>query len=84
MAFRSSAGWRSQRANEPEATDILISEVSEAVAEDKRIVELQYERVRETGESGLMDIRSDAARITMRRVLARMMEASGSVAAGPV
>ena len=74
----------SHRANEPEATDILISEVSEAVVEDKRIVELQYERLRETGESGLMDIRSDAARVTMRRVLARMLESSGPVMAGPV
>jgi vanillate O-demethylase monooxygenase subunit len=72
------------RATEPAATQILIDEVSSAMEEDKRIVESQFNRLRDAGDSWLVDIRSDAARIAMRRVLNRLMQASGPVAAGPV
>jgi vanillate O-demethylase monooxygenase subunit len=74
----------SHRPNEPEATQILVDEVVAALDEDKRIVELQYDRVRETGDAWLVDVRSDVARVAMRRALARATEASGPVAAGPV
>jgi phenylpropionate dioxygenase-like ring-hydroxylating dioxygenase large terminal subunit len=74
----------SHRANDPAATNELVDEISKALEEDKWIVQLQQSRVQETGESWLVDIRSDMPRIALRRSLARMMENSGPVAAGPV
>jgi len=71
------------RADEPEATEILIEEITAALEEDKRIVEIQQARVKETGESWLVDIRSDAPRVAMRRALSKVSASSGPVMSGP-
>ena len=71
------------RQNEPEATDELLVEINAALLEDKLIVEQQQERVNETGEKWLLDLRADSARVAMRRALNRMLESSGPVASGP-
>jgi vanillate O-demethylase monooxygenase subunit len=70
--------------DDPQATERLFEEISKAVVEDKEIVELQHARVKDTGESWLVDIRSDVARVAMRRALAKAQAVSGPVAAGPV
>lgn len=55
-----------------------------ALEEDKRIVELQHSRVKETGDDWLVDIRSDVPRVAMRKALARTLEQSGPIMAGPI
>ncbi len=72
------------QADDPEATTRLCAEIRKAVDEDKRIVEAQQRRVKETGEDWLVDIRSDTARVAMRRALAAAMKASGPVMSGPL
>jgi vanillate O-demethylase monooxygenase subunit len=74
----------SHRPDDPRATAELVDEISKALEQDKWIVQLQQERLSETGDDWLVDIRSDVPRIAMRRALARMLESSGPVAAGPV
>jgi phenylpropionate dioxygenase-like ring-hydroxylating dioxygenase large terminal subunit len=71
------------RQDDPEATDALVAEIEVALKEDKWIVEVQQARVNETGEAWLVDIRSDVARVAMRRALNRLLETSGPVASGP-
>jgi len=61
------------RQNEPEATQQLYREIAEAFSEDKAIVEAQQARVSEVGDKGFIDIRSDVARVTMRRALDRLL-----------
>lgn len=72
------------QADDPEATERLCREITVALEEDKRIVEVQQNRVKETGDGWLVDIRSDVARVAMRRALAKAREASGPLMAGPV
>lgn len=57
------------RPDDPAATETLFSEIAGAFNEDKRVVEAQQERLSELGEPGLVDIRTDAARLHMRRVM---------------
>ena len=50
--------------------------------EDKEMVEAQQARMTELGEQGLVDIASDANRMTMRRMIERMIaEENGALAA---
>jgi phenylpropionate dioxygenase-like ring-hydroxylating dioxygenase large terminal subunit len=61
------------RQNEPEATEQLFQEISTAFNEDKVVIEEQQIRLCETGEAGLVNIRNDAARIHMRRIVRKML-----------
>lgn len=70
-------------ADDAQATELLRKEIEIALEEDKRIVEQQQARVRETGDGWLVDIRSDGPRTAMRRALARKLEASGPMLLGP-
>jgi vanillate O-demethylase monooxygenase subunit len=60
------------RQDEPAATDELFNEIDIAFSEDKAIVEAQQAMLTATGDAGLVDIVSDAARIHMRRTVKRM------------
>jgi phenylpropionate dioxygenase-like ring-hydroxylating dioxygenase large terminal subunit len=73
--WSASNGYRQQ---EPAATEELYREIAEAFSEDKAVVEAQQARVSEVGEDGLIDIRSDIPRITMRRALNRLLNPIGS------
>lgn len=73
----------SHHADDPEATERLCREITAALEEDKRIVEIQQARVKETGETWLVNLRSDAPRVAMRRAWAKARDASGPVMAGP-
>ncbi len=70
------------RQNEPEATEQLYREIAPTFVEDKEMVEAQQARLTELGESGLVDIASDANRMTMRRFMERLIaEERGALAA---
>lgn len=63
------------RQDEPEATELLFDQIASAFLEDAAMVQAQQERLGEFGESGLIDIASDATRMTMRRQVDRMIAA---------
>ena len=63
------------RQNEPAATEQLYGEIAVAFLEDRDMVEAQQARLTEFGEDGLIDIASDATRMTMRRHIDRMIGA---------
>jgi phenylpropionate dioxygenase-like ring-hydroxylating dioxygenase large terminal subunit len=63
------------RQNEPAATEQLYGEIAVAFLEDQAMVEAQQARLGEFGEGGLVDIASDATRMTMRRHVDRMIAA---------
>lgn len=69
------------RQDEPEATAQLFAEIDAAFQEDKIIVELQQRNLDKYGETGLVDIVSDAARIHMRRTVNRLIEAESALSA---
>jgi vanillate O-demethylase monooxygenase subunit len=70
------------RQNEPEATEQLYREIAPTFVEDKDMVEAQQARLTELGESTLVDIASDANRVSMRRTIERMIaEDNGALAA---
>ncbi len=70
------------RQNEPEATEQLYSEIAPTFLEDKEMVEAQQARLTELGESTLVDIASDANRVSMRRLIERMIaDDNGALAA---
>ena len=60
--------------DDPVNTERLYSTTHVVFAEDKSIIEQQQERLTEFGEGSLIDIRSDTARVSMRRVLERMLK----------
>ena len=64
------------RADDPATTEQLFNEIAAAFLEDKTVVEGQQARLTELGESGLVDITTDAARLHMRRTVDRLMEAN--------
>jgi len=79
------------RQDEPAATEQLYQEIAPTFVEDKDMVEAQQARMTELGVSDLVDIASDANRMTMRRIIERLiaeehgapaMEQHGHVAAG--
>lgn len=61
--------------DDPVAGETFFNEIATAFAEDKRIVEGQQSSLDRHGEAGLLDIVSDAARVHMRRIVKRMLEA---------
>jgi phenylpropionate dioxygenase-like ring-hydroxylating dioxygenase large terminal subunit len=63
------------RQDEPAATEQFFGEVAVAFLEDQAMVEAQQARFSECGEDGLIDIASDATRMTMRRQVDRMIAA---------
>ena len=63
------------RQSDPQATEELYGEIDKAFNEDKAIVEAQQAVLLESGEQGLVDTLSDAARIHMRRTVKRLIEA---------
>ncbi|TAM07205.1 MAG: aromatic ring-hydroxylating dioxygenase subunit alpha, partial [Pusillimonas sp.] len=68
------------RQDDPKATEGLFAEIGYAFNEDKVIIEGQQAMLDETGETGLVDIVSDAARVHMRRTVNRMIAAEAAVA----
>ena len=63
------------------ASDLFFRDSYETFLEDKRVVELQQDRLTEFGEDWLVDIVSDATRVRMRRQLDRMLEQEQRLAA---
>jgi phenylpropionate dioxygenase-like ring-hydroxylating dioxygenase large terminal subunit len=63
------------RQNDPEATEQLFREIAPTFLEDKEMVEAQQARLDEFGETGLVDIASDANRMHMRRIVNRLLVA---------
>lgn len=63
------------RQDDPATTEQLFGEIAFAFREDAAMVEAQQARLREFGEDGLVDIASDATRMTMRRHVDRMIAA---------
>jgi vanillate O-demethylase monooxygenase subunit len=62
------------RQDDPLATQQFFDQVAAAFLEDKTVVEHQQARLSELGEQGLVDIVTDAARLSMRRTVERLME----------
>jgi phenylpropionate dioxygenase-like ring-hydroxylating dioxygenase large terminal subunit len=68
--------------NDPAATEVLYKEVAPTFIEDKDMVEAQQARLSEFNETGLVDIVSDANRVSMRLILdRRIAEERGAMAA---
>ena len=63
------------RQDDPAVTEQLFGEIAFAFREDAAMVEAQQARISEFGEAGLVDIASDATRMTMRRQVDRMIAA---------
>ena len=61
------------RQSEPEATEQLYREIAPTFVEDKDMVEAQQARLSELGEKGLVNVVSDANRVTMRRFMERLV-----------
>jgi phenylpropionate dioxygenase-like ring-hydroxylating dioxygenase large terminal subunit len=70
------------RPDDAAATESLFNEIAGAFNEDRTVVEAQQARLSELGEDGLVDIRTDAARLHMRRTMDRLLaeEAHGMAA----
>lgn len=66
------------RQDDPGATEQLFKEIDTAFSEDKAIVEAQQAMLTTTGQDGLVDIVSDAARVHMRRTVKRMMSSTAT------
>lgn len=60
------------RQDDPQATEQLFVEIGTAFKEDKLIVEEQQKTLEKTGETNLVDIVSDRARVHMRRIVQRL------------
>jgi phenylpropionate dioxygenase-like ring-hydroxylating dioxygenase large terminal subunit len=69
------------RTDDPATTEQLFKEIAAAFLEDKAIVEGQQARMSELGETGLVDISTDAARMHMRRTVDRLIAEDTRVAA---
>ena len=67
------------RQDDPQATEILYSEIDRAFLEDKVFVEGQQAILSATGEDRLVDIVSDAARVHMRRTVNRLIAQENAV-----
>ncbi|HLY55813.1 MAG TPA: aromatic ring-hydroxylating dioxygenase subunit alpha, partial [Stellaceae bacterium] len=74
--FWSAANGYSQ--DDPGATDRLFEEIAATFMEDKALLAEQQASLAESGETGLVDIKADVARIQMRRVIRRLIEAEAS------
>jgi phenylpropionate dioxygenase-like ring-hydroxylating dioxygenase large terminal subunit len=61
------------RTDDPATTAQQFDEIAVAFLEDKTVVEAQQARLTELGEGGLIDIRTDAARLQVRRTMERLL-----------
>ncbi len=61
------------RQDDPEATEQLYREIAPTFVEDRVMVEAQQQRLDEFGETGLVDIASDATRMHIRRLIDRLI-----------
>src|SRR5271155_1064203 len=61
------------RQNDPAATEQLYQEIAPTFVEDRVMVEAQQARLDEFGETGLVEIASDATRMHMRRMVERLI-----------
>jgi vanillate O-demethylase monooxygenase subunit len=61
------------RTDDTATTEQLFKEIAAAFLEDKTVVEGQQTRLAELGESSLVDIANDAARLHMRRTVDRLI-----------
>ena len=66
------------RQDDPSTTEEAHRSAKEAFSEDKIVIEQQQKRLTELGETGLVDIRSDAARISMRRTINGLLSKEAS------
>ena len=62
------------RQNDPSTTEEAHRSAKVAFSEDKVVIEQQQQRLTELGEKGLVDIRSDGARISMRRTIEGLLQ----------
>jgi vanillate O-demethylase monooxygenase subunit len=62
------------RQNDPATTEQLFGQIAAAFLEDKTVVEAQQARLTELGETALVDIVTDSARLHMRRTVDRLIE----------
>jgi phenylpropionate dioxygenase-like ring-hydroxylating dioxygenase large terminal subunit len=67
------------RQDEPAVTEQFFAQVATAFLEDKTVVEGQQLRLTELGETALVDIATDAARLHMRRTVERLLEEEARV-----
>ena len=65
----------------PQTTERSMHAARETISEDKHMIERQQALISELGDSGLVDVRADAARVTMRRTMDRMIGAESSLEA---
>ena len=70
------------RQDEPAATEQFFDQVAAAFLEDKTVVEGQQPRLTELGETALVDIATDAARLHMRRTVERLLAEEARVESG--
>ena len=61
------------RPKDAAATESLFAEIAAAFNEDRTVVEAQQTRLSELGETALVDIATDAARLHMRRTVDRLL-----------
>ena len=69
------------RPGDPATTESLFKEIAAAFNEDRTVVEAQQARLSECGESALIDITTDAARMHMRRTVDRLLAEEASALA---
>jgi phenylpropionate dioxygenase-like ring-hydroxylating dioxygenase large terminal subunit len=62
------------RQNDPATTEQLYGQIAAAFLEDKTVVEAQQARLAELGETALVDIVTDSARLHMRRTVDRLIQ----------
>ncbi len=67
------------RPEDPATTEQLFKEIAAAFVEDLTVVEGQQARLNELGETGLVDIVTDAARLHMRRTVDRLLAADAAM-----
>lgn len=62
--------------DDPNATEMIYQQIFATLLEDKAIVEAEHSRIAELGEDWMVDIRSDAPRVAMRRAIQRLVDQS--------
>lgn len=70
---------RNFRIDDPQADDLIFSQVSEAFAEDKRVLEAQQIAIDRHGDDWSNALQADAGAVEGRRCLERMLKAEAAV-----
>jgi vanillate O-demethylase monooxygenase subunit len=70
---------RNFRIDDPEADELIFSQVSEAFAEDKRVLEAQQLAIERHGDDWSNALQADAGAVEGRRCLERMMKAEADI-----